>query len=966
MEAQFRGKAPAYGPVVTNSKAAGKRSLEWDLNDWKWDGDLLVASSLNPVSADGISRQLLPVRTETPFSSAASFHGSSLFADGTNFSQENGKDGLERRIVIMGGDEANEEAVALNLKLGGKSYPLMDDEADKSEGRSVKKTKVAGNTNIPACQVQSCGADLTNAKDYHRRHKVCEMHSKATQAVVGNIMQRFCQQCSRFHVLQEFDEGKRSCRRRLAGHNRRRRKTHPETAVNAELLNANESNESHDQDLLSQLLRNLQGQTNGTSIPWLAPGSQAQGAPNVGTPSLSPEKDSSRDYQYCGAVQSNEAQHELSTHEPPREMLQNPSEVLGRVVATCAMDPARQNVQEETLQRKSLNNIDLNNVYSQHCLNDEEIPHSSVGVPFWVQKDSHKSSPPQASRNSGSTSTHSLSSSSGSGFLSRTDRIIFKLFGKDPGDLPHLLRTQLLEWLSQSPTDIEGYIRPGCTVLTIYLRLNKTSWEEVEDSGVSGSFFPFIVADPDVCSEICTLERIIESAESCEEESEGQESANIELRIKAVEFIQEMGWLLHRSSSNIRLHHVEGFGECFPFERFKWLLDFSMDHAWPAVLKKLLDLLLNGVVDSGAYPCAENALLEMGLLHEAVRKNSRCLVESLLSYVPQKQSEYGLVGSYFFRPDVVGPAGLTPLHIAASSSGSEGVLDALLEDPTMTGIEAWKTVGDSTGLTPNDYASLRGHYSYINSVKEKEKKKKKMANEEDNGQVTVDIPAAVSDDSRAHTKHLHILKSAQVNHSFQTEKLKTTSSGWQCNACERKLRYGNARAGSAFAYRPAMLSMVAVAAVCVCVALLFKTLPVVYLSKPFRWETLKYGPMRIIRYNVTVDDMPQLVKRILMGKCFSRWSTCVLFAENGWISSSSSRSAEYISCGDEGATSSDKFTEVRFKIFLSTSVMDHPWGKASPELLLLVSSIECDLTKLPLSHRVRAKRDDCMDLSFFV
>lgn len=33
----------------------------------------------------------------------------------------------------------------------------------------------------------------------------------------------------RFHLLKEFDEGKRSCRRRLAGHNERRRKPHPET-----------------------------------------------------------------------------------------------------------------------------------------------------------------------------------------------------------------------------------------------------------------------------------------------------------------------------------------------------------------------------------------------------------------------------------------------------------------------------------------------------------------------------------------------------------------------------------------------------------------------------------------------------------------------------------------------------------------------------------------------------------------
>lgn len=32
----------------------------------------------------------------------------------------------------------------------------------------------------------------------------------------------------RFHVLGEFDEAKRSCRRRLAGHNERRRKSSQE------------------------------------------------------------------------------------------------------------------------------------------------------------------------------------------------------------------------------------------------------------------------------------------------------------------------------------------------------------------------------------------------------------------------------------------------------------------------------------------------------------------------------------------------------------------------------------------------------------------------------------------------------------------------------------------------------------------------------------------------------------------
>ncbi|KDP28815.1 hypothetical protein JCGZ_14586 [Jatropha curcas] len=78
---------------------------------------------------------------------------------------------------------------------------------------------------VPKCQVEGCHVVLVNAKDYHRRHKVCEMHSKAPKVTVLGLEQRFCQQCSRFHVVSEFDESKRSCRRRLAGHNERRRKS---------------------------------------------------------------------------------------------------------------------------------------------------------------------------------------------------------------------------------------------------------------------------------------------------------------------------------------------------------------------------------------------------------------------------------------------------------------------------------------------------------------------------------------------------------------------------------------------------------------------------------------------------------------------------------------------------------------------------------------------------------------------
>lgn len=80
---------------------------------------------------------------------------------------------------------------------------------------------------VASCLVDGCDADLRLCRDYHRRHKVCEIHSKTPKVIIGGRDQRFCQQCSRFHSLVEFDEGKRSCRKRLDGHNRRRRKPQP-------------------------------------------------------------------------------------------------------------------------------------------------------------------------------------------------------------------------------------------------------------------------------------------------------------------------------------------------------------------------------------------------------------------------------------------------------------------------------------------------------------------------------------------------------------------------------------------------------------------------------------------------------------------------------------------------------------------------------------------------------------------
>ncbi|AEC10798.1 squamosa promoter binding protein-like 1 [Arabidopsis thaliana] len=863
--------------------SVGKRSVEWDLNDWKWDGDLFLATQTTR------GRQFFPLGNSSNSSSSCSDEGNDK----------------KRRAVAIQGDTNG----ALTLNLNGESDGLFP----------AKKTKSGA-----VCQVENCEADLSKVKDYHRRHKVCEMHSKATSATVGGILQRFCQQCSRFHLLQEFDEGKRSCRRRLAGHNKRRRKTNPEPGANGNpsddhssnyllitLLKilSNMHNHTGDQDLMSHLLKSLvshAGEQLGKNlVELLLQGGGSQGSLNIGNSAL------------------------LGIEQAPQEELKQFS---ARQDGTATENRSEKQVK--------MNDFDLNDIYIDSDDTDvERSPPptnpatSSLDYPSWI----HQSSPPQTSRNSDSASDQSPSSSSEDAQM-RTGRIVFKLFGKEPNEFPIVLRGQILDWLSHSPTDMESYIRPGCIVLTIYLRQAETAWEElsddlgfslgklldlsddplwttgwiyvrvqnqlafvyngqvvvdtslslksrdyshiisvkplaiaatekaqftvkgmnlrqrgtrllcsvegkyliqetthdsttredddfkdnseivecvnfscdmpilsgrgfmeIEDQGLSSSFFPFLVVeDDDVCSEIRILETTLEFT--------GTDSAK-----QAMDFIHEIGWLLHRS----KLGESDPNPGVFPLIRFQWLIEFSMDREWCAVIRKLLNMFFDGAV--GEFSSSSNATLsELCLLHRAVRKNSKPMVEMLLRYIPKQQR------NSLFRPDAAGPAGLTPLHIAAGKDGSEDVLDALTEDPAMVGIEAWKTCRDSTGFTPEDYARLRGHFSYIHLIQRKINKK---STTEDH--VVVNIPVSFSDREQKEPKSGPMASALEITQI-------------PCKLCDHKLVYGTTR--RSVAYRPAMLSMVAIAAVCVCVALLFKSCPeVLYVFQPFRWELLDYG-----------------------------------------------------------------------------------------------------------------------------
>lgn len=79
------------------------------------------------------------------------------------------------------------------LKLGKRHY-FGDLSPPPPPNAVMRRAKGGGGR----CQVEGCEAALDTAKDYHRRHKVCEMHAKAPKVVLAGIDQRFCQQCSRY------------------------------------------------------------------------------------------------------------------------------------------------------------------------------------------------------------------------------------------------------------------------------------------------------------------------------------------------------------------------------------------------------------------------------------------------------------------------------------------------------------------------------------------------------------------------------------------------------------------------------------------------------------------------------------------------------------------------------------------------------------------------------------------------
>ncbi|KAE9604820.1 hypothetical protein Lal_00010868 [Lupinus albus] len=229
----FNGKASENPPKLQSTDLSAEADQEINVGPF------------HPSGANGCSESELIHASSSRSSKSASINSSSsedskisMFTlEGSQDDDSSGKKELSKEEPVETSPAPEPSSASgeplLTLKLGKRLYfedVCAGSDSKRPSPSTGKKCKSNGqNLQHPSCQVEGCGLDLSSAKDYHRKHRVCENHSKFPKVIIAGSERRFCQQCSRFHDLSEFDDKKRSCRRRLSDHNARRRKPHPET-----------------------------------------------------------------------------------------------------------------------------------------------------------------------------------------------------------------------------------------------------------------------------------------------------------------------------------------------------------------------------------------------------------------------------------------------------------------------------------------------------------------------------------------------------------------------------------------------------------------------------------------------------------------------------------------------------------------------------------------------------------------
>jgi len=141
-------------------------------------------------------------------------------------------------------------------------------------------------------------------------------------------------------------------------------------------------------------------------------------------------------------------------------------------------------------------------------------------------------------------------------------------------------------------------------------------------------------------------------------------------------FLNELGWLFQKNQTSELREQSD-----FSLARFKFLLVCSVERDYCALIRTLLDMLVErNLVNDELNREALDMLAEIQLLNRAVKRKSTKMVELLIHYLVNPLT-LSSSRKFVFLPNITGPGGITPLHLAACTSGSDDMIDLLTNDP---------------------------------------------------------------------------------------------------------------------------------------------------------------------------------------------------------------------------------------------------------------------------------------------
>ena len=258
----------------------------------------------------------------------------------------------------------------------------------------------------------------------------------------GGARERFCQQCSRFHSVDAFEGGKRSCRTQLARHNARRRKraapaTSGSNAPDAAVQAKSEAKAEVDYSSSGTAMVKSEPMAGAAAtavpaahmLPW-----QATAAGPRSTP--------------CGALSA--STHYL--HERPAAAAQ-PQQLQQLPMHGICNGPPAPALQPDMQGRPAAALV-------QDLLRD---PASAAALRRVLAAPADPAAEAAAAP--------ALASARPAGAMAPADaaaalRVSMKLFHCRPSDLPPDLSQHLASWLPEAPVAVSGAIRPGCVFLT--------------------------------------------------------------------------------------------------------------------------------------------------------------------------------------------------------------------------------------------------------------------------------------------------------------------------------------------------------------------------------------------------------------------------------------------------------------------------------------------------------------------